>query len=78
MSEPPATEPAPPLPAPRGLRPRLAGSIAAGLGLIAAAATAFAPRVAWWMPLLVFAVVGVVVWRILRPLPRRIDVVDEI
>lgn len=65
-------------PAPRGLRPRLAGGIAVGVGLVAAIGTAFAPRVVWWMPLLVFVVAAVVVWRILRPLPRRIDVVDEI
>ena len=78
MSEPPFTEPAPPLPAPRGLRPRLAAGIAVAVGLVAAIATTFAPRVAWWMPPLVFVVAAVVVWRVLRPLPRRIDIVDEI
>ena len=78
MSEPPVTEPAPPPPAPHGLRPRLAGGIAVAVGLAGAIATLFAPRVAWWMPLLVFVVAAVVVWRLLRPLPRRLDIVDEI
>jgi membrane protein implicated in regulation of membrane protease activity len=58
------------------VRPRLAGGIALAAGLAAAIPTA--PKVSWWMPPLAFALATIVVWRILRPSPRRIDVLDEI
>jgi hypothetical protein len=78
VSGPRTTGAAPTPPAPRGLNPRPAGGIALAAGLAAAIAVLFAPTVSWWMPPLAFALAAIVVWRFLRPSPRRIDVLDEI
>jgi hypothetical protein len=58
---------------------RKARPIAIGLGAIAALGIAIGhPDAPWWMPILAFAVVGAVVYRILRPRLRHPTIEDEI
>lgn len=58
---------------------RKARPIAIGLGAIAALGVAVGHADApWWMPILTFAVVAAVVYRILRPRLRHPSIEDEI
>ncbi len=61
-----------------GLSPRLARIIALSVGAAAAAAVlVFGAESPWWMAPFAFVVVGVVVLRLIRPMPRIIGSLDE-
>ena len=58
---------------------RKAKPIAIGLGAIAALGIAIGHADApWWMPILAFAVIAAIVYRILRPRMRHPSIEDEI
>jgi len=64
--------------APKGLSPRLAGFLALASGALAGGAVlVFGTDAPWWMAPFVFIVVGVVVLRLLRPIPRITSWLDE-
>lgn len=53
--------------------------ISLGLGAVAALAVAIGSSTTpWWMPILVFAVVAAIIYRILRPRFRHPSIEDEI
>ncbi len=61
-----------------GLSPRLARILALAVGAAAAAAVlVFGAEAPWWMAPFAFVVVGVVVLRLIRPMPRIISSLDE-
>lgn len=62
----------------RGLPARVARTLAVLTGALAGGAVLlFASDAPWWMAPFAFLVVGAVVLRLLRPMPRQIGWVDE-
>ncbi len=61
-----------------GLSPRAARSLAIAVGGAAGTAVlVFGPGAPWWMAPFIFVVVGVVMLRLVRPVPRTIGWADE-
>jgi hypothetical protein len=57
---------------------RKAKPISLGIGAIAALAVVVFTDTPWWMPILTFAVIAAIVYRILRPRMRHPSIEDEI